>query len=84
MTAEPSLISTQSHHSIHQLNRADHTGKVAAFFRLARCALQASEALEMQITLVDVFVVESVQPLLMSFLHDSAGLAAGDPPMYRQ
>ena len=84
MTAEPSLISTQSHHSIHQLNRADHAGKVAALFRFARCALQASEALAMQITLVDVFVVESVQPLLMNFLHDSAGLAAGDPPMYRQ
>ena len=82
MTAEPSLISAQSHHSIHQLNRADHTGKVAALFRLARRALQASEALEKQITLVDVFVVKGVQPLFMGFLHDSAGLSAGDPPCF--
>lgn len=82
MTSEPSLISAQSHHSIHQLNRADHTGEVAALFRLARRALQASEALEKQITLVDVFVVKGVQPLLMGFLHDSAGLPAGDPPCF--
>ena len=83
MTAESSLISAQSHHSIHQLNRADHTGEVAALFRLARRALQASEALEKQITLVDVFVVESIEPLLMGFFHDSAGLSTGAPTMFR-
>ena len=83
MTPEPSLISTKSHHSIHQLNRADHTGEVAALFRLARRALQASEALEEQITLVDVFVVKGVQPLLMGFLHDSAGLSTVAPTMFR-
>ena len=82
MTAESSLISTQSHHSIHQLNRADHTGKVAALFRLARRALQASKALEKQITLVDVFVVKGVQPLFMGFLQDSAGVSAGDPQFF--
>ena len=82
MAAETLLVSAQSHHSIHELNRADHTGKVAALFRLARRALQASEALEKQITLVDVFVVKGVQPLLMGFLHDSAGLSAGDPPCF--
>ena len=64
------------------MNRADHTGEVAALFRLARRALQASEALEQQITLVDVFAVEGVQPLLMGFLHDSAGLPAGDPSCF--
>ena len=58
----------------------DHTGEVAAPFRLTRRALQASEALEKQLTLADVFVVESIDPLFMGFLHDSAGLAAGDPP----
>ena len=65
MTPEPSLISAQSHHSIHQLNRADHTGEVSALFRLARRALQASEALEQQIALVDVLVIESLQPILV-------------------
>ena len=78
MTSETLLVSAQSHHSIHQLNRADHTGEVAALFRLARRALQASEALEKQVTLVDVFVVESIMPVFMGFLHDSAGLPAGD------
>ena len=64
MTPEPSLISAQSHHSIHQLNRTDHTGEVAALFRLTRRALQASEALEKQVTLADVFVVESIDSWL--------------------
>ena len=55
---------------------------VAALFRLA---LQASEALEKQVTLVDGFVVESIEPLFMGLLHDSAGLPAGGyPPMFRK
>ncbi len=82
MTPETTLVSTQRHHSIHQLNRADHTGDVAALFRLARRALQASEALEQQIALVDVFVVKSIEPLFMGFLHDSASLSACDPPCF--
>ena len=82
VTAEATGVSAQAQHPVHLRDGTDHTGEVAALFRLARRALQASKALKKQITLVDVFVVEGVQPLLMGFLHDSAGLPAGDPPCF--
>ena len=84
VTTETLLVSTERHHSIHQLNCADHTGEVATLFSLSRRALWAYEALEQQITLVDVFVVENVEPLFMGFLKDSACLSTSAPPMFRQ
>ena len=73
------MISAQRHHLVHLCNGTDHTGEVAALFRLSRRALEASDALKQQITLVDVFVVESVEPLFMGLLNDSACLSTGEP-----
>ena len=53
MTAETALISTQAQHLVQLGNATDNDCELAAFFRLTRCALQASNALEQQITLID-------------------------------
>jgi len=38
--------------------------------------LQSTEALKEKIALVDVLIIESIDPLLMGFTDDSAGLQA--------
>ena len=54
MTAEATSVSAQAQHPVHLRDGTDHTGVVTALFRLTRRALQASDALKQQITLIDV------------------------------
>ena len=54
VTAEATGVSAQAQHPVHLRDGTDHTCVVAALFRLPRRALQASDALKQQITLIDV------------------------------
>ena len=76
VTAEATGVSTQAQHPVHLRHGADHTGVVACLFRLPRRALQARDALEQQVTLIDVVVPESqIHPLFVGFSHDTTGLS---------
>ena len=78
MTAEATGVSTQAEHPFHLRNGSDHTGVVACLLRLPRRTLQASNALEQQVTLIDVVVPEGqIQPLVVGISHDMAGVSAG-------
>ena len=77
VTAEASGVSTQAQHPVHLRDGTAHTGVVAALFCLPRCALQASDALKQQITLIDVVVAEGeIHPLFVGFSRDTTGLSA--------
>ena len=83
MTAETLLVSSQSHHLVQLGNAADNDCELAAFFCFPRCALQASDALEQQITLLDLVVPKGhIQPLFVGIGHDTAGVSAGAPPCF--
>ena len=83
MTTEATGIGTQAQHPVHLRDGPDHTGVVACLLRLPRRALQASDALKQQITLIHVVVAESqIHPLLVGFSHDTTGLSAGAPPCF--
>ena len=56
VTAEPFLVSAQGHHLVELSDAADNHSELAAFFCLPRRALQASDALEQQVTLIDYVV----------------------------
>jgi len=76
VTAEATGVSTQAEHPVHLRDGTDHTGVVACLLRLPRRALQASDALEQQVTLIDVVVPESqIHPLFVGFSHDTTGLS---------
>ena len=77
VTAESFLVSAQGHHLVELGDAADHAGVVACLLRLPRSALQASNALEQQVTLVDVFGPEGhIHPLFVGIGHDTAGVSA--------
>ena len=83
MTSEYFLVSTQAEHPVHLRDVTDHTGVVACLLRLPRRALQASDALEQQVTLIDVVVPEGqIHPLFVGFSHDTTGVSAGAPPCF--
>ena len=83
VTAESTGVSTQAEHPVHLRDGTDHTGVVACLFRLPRRALQASDALEQQVTLIDVVVPEGhIHPLFVGIGHDTAGVSAGAPPCF--
>ena len=83
VTAEATVVSTQAEHPVHLRDRTDHTGVVACLLRLPRRALQASDALEQQVTLVELVVAEGhIQPLLMGQRHDMTGVSACAPPCF--
>ena len=76
VTAEATGVSTKAEHPVHLRDGTDHTGEVASLLRLPRRALQASDALEQQVTLIDVVVPESqIHPLFVGFSHDTTGLS---------
>ena len=76
MTAEATGVSPQAQHLVHLRDSTDHAGPIACLLRLPRRALQASDALEQQVTLIDVVVPESqIHPLFVGFSHDTTGLS---------
>ena len=76
ITAEATSVSAQAQHPVHLRDGPDHTGVVACLLRLPRRALQASDALEQQVTLIDVVVPEGqIHPLFVGFSHDTTGLS---------
>ena len=83
MTSESTSVSTQAQHPVHLRDGTDHTGVISCLFRLPRRALQASDALEQQVTLIDVVVPEGhIHPLFVGFSHDTAGVSAGAPSCF--
>ncbi len=58
MTTESLLVSAQSHHLVELSDATDNHCELAAFFCFPRSALQASDLLEQQIALVDLFSTE--------------------------
>ena len=56
MTTETLLVSAQSHHLVELSDAADNDCELAAFFCFPRSALQASDPLEQQVTLIDYVV----------------------------
>ena len=80
VTSESSQVSTQAEHPVHLRDVTDHTGVVACLLRLPRRALQASDSLGQQVTLIDVDVPEGhVHPLFVGFCDDTTGVPAGAP-----
>ena len=72
VAAETTGVSTQAQHPVHLRHGTDHTGEVACILRLPRRALQASDALKQQVTLIDILVPEGqINPLFVGFSHDS-------------
>ena len=83
VTAEATGVNTQAEHPVHLRDGTDHTGIVACLLRFPRRALQASDALEQQVTLIDVVVPESqILPLFVGFSHDTAGVPARAAPCF--
>ena len=83
VNAEATGVGAQAQHPVHLRDGPDHTGVVAALLCLPRCALQASDALEQQVTLIDVVVPEGqIHPLFVGFSHDTTSLSAGAPPCF--
>ena len=83
MTAESFLVSAQGHHLVELSDAADNHSELAAFFCLPRRALQASDALEQQVTLIELVVPEGhIHPLFVGIGHDTAGVSAGAPPCF--
>ena len=66
MTSETLLVSTQSHHLVELSDTADNHCKLAGFFYFSRRALQASDALEQQITPLDLVVPKGY---ILSLIH---------------
>ena len=84
VTAEATGVSAQAQHPVHLRDGPDHAGPVACLLRLPRRELQASDALEQQVTLIDVVVPEGqIHPLFVGLSHDTTGVPAGAPPMLR-
>ena len=52
VTAKAFLVSTQSHHLVELGDTADNHCELTSLLRLPRRALQASDALEQQVTLI--------------------------------
>ena len=76
MTTEATGVSLQAQHHAHPRDAPVQTGVVTCLLRLPRCALQASDALEQQVTLIDVVVPEGqIHPLFVGFSHDTTGLS---------
>ena len=83
VTAEATGVSAQAQHPVHLRDGPDHTGVVACLLRFPRRALQASDALEHQVTLIDVVVPKGhIHPLFVGIGHDTAGVSAGAPPCF--
>lgn len=76
VAAESFLVSTQGHHLVELSDAADNNSELTSLFRLPRRALQASNALEQQVTLIDVVITESqIHPLFVGLSHDTTGLS---------
>ena len=70
--------SAQGHHLVELGDAADNHSELAAFFCLPRRALQASDALEQQVTLIELVVPEGhIHPLFVGIGHHTAGVSAG-------
>ena len=77
MTAETLLVSAHSHHLVELSDAADNDCELTSLFRLTRSALQTSDLLEQQITLIDVIVAEGqIHPLFVGISYDTTGLSA--------
>ena len=83
MNAESTGVSTQAEHPVHLRDDTDHTGVVAYLLRFPRRALQASDALEQQATLINIVVPKGhIHRLFVGIGHDTAGISAGAPPCF--
>ena len=83
MTAEATSVSAQAEHPVHLRDGTDHTGVVACLFRLTRSALQAGDALEQQVTLIDLLSTKgNLHPLFVGERHDMKGVSACAPPCF--
>ena len=73
MTTETLLVSAQSHHLVELSDAADNHCELPAFFRLTRSALQAGDALEQEVTLIELVVSEGHIPqLIVGIGHQAA------------
>ena len=83
VTAKAFLVSTQSHHLVELGYTADNHCELTSLLRLPRRALQASDALEQQVTLIDLFGTEgNIHPLFVGQRHDVTGVPACAPPCF--
>ena len=83
VTAEATRVSAKAQHPVHLRDGSDHTGVIACLLRLPCRALQASNVLEQQVTLIDVVVPEGhIHPLFVSLAHDTAGVSALATPYF--
>ena len=57
VTTKTLLVSAQSHHLVELSNAADNHCELTSLFRLTRSALQAGDALEQKVTLIDLLTV---------------------------
>jgi hypothetical protein len=55
VTSKPFLVSAQSHHLVELSDAADNNGELTSLLRLTSSAFQASNGLEQQITLINIF-----------------------------
>ena len=54
-----------------------------SFYYLGKASLQASDALEQQVTLIELVVPEGhIHPLFVGIGHHAAGISAGAPPCF--
>jgi len=83
VTSESFLVSAQGHHLVELCDAADNHSELAAFFCFPSRALYASDALEQQVTLIELVVPEGhIHPLFVGIGHHAAGVSAGAPPCF--
>ena len=83
VTSKAFLVSTQSHHLVELSDAADNHCELTSLFRLTRSALQAGDALEQQVTLIDLLSTKgNLHPLFVGIGHHTAGVSAGAPPCF--
>ena len=83
VTAKAFLVSTQSHHLVELSDAADNNSELTSLFRLTRSALQAGDALEQKVTLIDLLSTKgNLHPLFVGQRHDMTGVSACAPPCF--
>ena len=83
MTAETLLVSAHSHHLVELSDAADNDCELTSLFRLTRSALQTSDLLEQQITLIDLLSAKgNLHPLFVGQRHDVTSIPTCTPPRF--
>jgi hypothetical protein len=83
MTTKTFLVSAQSHHLVELSDAADNNSELTSLFRLTRSALQAGDALEQQITLIEFLSPKgNFHPLFVSHRHDVTSVPTCAPPCF--